>query len=86
MNDGGRQAGYRVCVLLMNLCVEERRLLGGTSVEVSGRTFNSSGPVVVKPLSITCAWSLRNNDSKRDQRNPNLAKAKLPSLPVPTSE
>ena len=48
MNDGGRQAGYRVCVLLMNLCVEERRLLGGTSVEVSGRTFNSSGPVVGK--------------------------------------
>ena len=47
MNDGGRQAGYRVCVLLMDLCIEERWLLGETSasVEVSGRTFNSSGPV-----------------------------------------
>ena len=32
MNDGERQVGCREYVLLIDLCVEERRLLGGTSV------------------------------------------------------
>ena len=32
MNDGERQVDCRECVLLIDLCVEERRLLGGTSV------------------------------------------------------
>jgi len=33
MNDEERQVGCRVCVLLMDLCVEGGRLLGGTSVD-----------------------------------------------------
>jgi hypothetical protein len=33
MNDGERQVGCREDVLLMDLYVEERRLLGGTSVD-----------------------------------------------------
>ena len=33
MNDGERQVGCREYVLLIDLCVEERRLLGGASVD-----------------------------------------------------
>lgn len=33
MNKGERQVGCRECVLLIDLCIEERRLLGGTSLD-----------------------------------------------------
>ena len=33
MNKGERQVGCRGCVLLIDLCIEERRLLGGTSLD-----------------------------------------------------
>ena len=33
MNDGKIQVGYLWCALLMDLCVKERRHLGGTSVD-----------------------------------------------------
>jgi len=33
MNDEERQVDFHGCALLMDLCVEERRLLGGTSVD-----------------------------------------------------
>ena len=60
MNDRERQVGCRVPVLFMDLCVEERRLLGGASVDelmyiVDAIKHTCRG----KPLSITCASSLR---------------------------
>jgi hypothetical protein len=33
MNDGEGQVGCHEYVLLIDLCIEERRLLGGTSVD-----------------------------------------------------